>query len=117
MNKLLDWFKGARWRLSLSHCLEALPIQILVAIGIEYAGVPKSVSWWVGMIAVTFWFWSREKAQYEQRIKEHGTSNADVWNKGIWPGDWGSESVLDLVYPVVSSSLIAAGMTYWVMHR
>ena len=117
MDSLLNWFHGARWRMSLSHCLEALLIQVPVAFLAEFAGAAKTQSWWIGFIAVTAWFWSREKAQYEERVKVPGESNTTVWNKGYFPGEWGSESVLDLIFPMVSSAALAFGLSYWVMHR
>lgn len=117
MNWLMNWFHGARWRMSLSHCLEALLMQVPVAFIAEFLGVAKTHSWWVGALVVAVWYWSREKTQYENRVKVSGESDTTVWGRGFWPGDWGLDSMLDLVFPVASSAALALGISYWVVHR
>ena len=112
MNSLLTWFQGARWRLSLSHCLEALPIQVLVSLAMEHGLlVPTITAWIFGAIVVAFVFWSREKTQYEQEVKVPGDSNTTVWAKGYGPWEWSKESLLDWVFPVVSSFLVVLVVT------
>ena len=113
----MNWLHGARWRMSLSHCFEALLVQIPVAFAAEFAGAAKTYSWWIGFVAVVAWFWSREKTQYEQVVKVVGESNTTVWAKGYGPWEWGSDSMLDLLFPVASSAALAFGLSYWVAHR
>ena len=104
MDKLLNWFHGARWRMSLSHCLEALPIQALAGAATWGLGFTVPIAAGVGAIVVAAYYYGREKDQYEQRVKIPGESNTTVWAAGIWPGDWGKDSVMDFIFPVVSSS-------------
>jgi hypothetical protein len=116
VSALINWFKGARWRMSLSHCVEALIMQTVISWGCEFgAKVPPYLSWWFGFTFVVAWFWSREKAQQEMLRKEPGTSNADVWHKWIMPWEWDKHSQLDFLFPVLSSAAIAAAVTWLVM--
>lgn len=103
MNRLLTWFAGARWRLSLSHCLEGLLIQIPVGL---LAGFK------VGAIAVTVWYWSRKKIEMELESLppeewDKFSSHAYSWSIGWFPWQWDGYKVLDVLLPAISSSLLA----------
>lgn len=112
MNKFFDWLHGARWRMSFSHCLEALIIQPLVAVFIWWAGFTVPIAAAGGAVVVAAYYYSREKAQYEQSVKVFGESNTSVWTAGFWPGEWDKDSLLDFLFPVASSSGIAALLFY-----
>jgi hypothetical protein len=103
MNRLLAWFAGARWRLSLSHCLEGLLIQIPIGV---LAGFK------VGAIAVVVWYWSRKKIEMELESVPHEqwdqfASHAYSWSVGWFPWQWDRFKVLDVVLPAISSGLLA----------
>lgn len=112
MNKLYDWLHGARWRMSFGHSLEALLFQFIFALPFWALGVSIPYSAAAGAIMVAVYFYSREKSQYEQRVKVEGESNTSVTFAGLFPGSWGQDSLLDWVFPVVTSSAIAVGLFY-----
>ena len=76
MKRLLGWIAAARWRLSLSHCLEGLLIQIPVGLLVDFR---------VGALAVIVWYWSRKKLEIERDAKARGASDASVWAVGWMP--------------------------------
>jgi hypothetical protein len=57
----MEWFNGARWRLSLSHCFEGLLIQIPVALLFGLTA---------GTVAVIAWYWSREAQSIAVLIRQ-----------------------------------------------
>jgi len=95
--KLIIWFGGARWRLSLSHCLEGLLIQLPVAL---LCGAPA------GVLAVVVWYWSRKKLEVEE-LHGHATDPAASWGYGWFPWTWDKWQVLDVVLPSLSSAALA----------
>jgi hypothetical protein len=99
MNALLNWFAAERWRLSLSHCLEGLLIQIPIGLLFDFR---------LGAIAVIVWYWSRKKLEAELEVLLPDASHAYSWAVGWFPWQWGAYEVLDLVLPALSSALIAA---------
>jgi hypothetical protein len=102
MNVLLDWFAAARWRLSLSHCLEGLLIQIPVGLLFDFR---------IGALCVVVWYWSRKKLELELEALEPEESHAYSWAIGWLPWQWDAYKVLDLVLPAISSVLVAAAMS------
>jgi hypothetical protein len=112
MSALFNWLHGARWRMSFSHCLEALIIQPLGGVIIWLAGYSVPVAACGGALIVAAYYYSREKSQFEQRVKIPGDSNTTVWAAGIWPGDWGQDSLLDFLFPVASSSGLAVALFF-----
>jgi hypothetical protein len=102
MNALLNWFAAARWRLSLSHCLEGLLIQVPVGLLFDFR---------IGAVAVVVWYWSRKKLEAELEVTQLDKSHAYTWATGWFPWQWDAYKVLDLVLPTLSSALIAAAMS------
>jgi hypothetical protein len=101
MNAILTWFAGARWRMSLSHIPEAVPIQLVIA--------AIAHSYWFGSLGVVVWYWSRKKLEAELASKTTpDESDAYTWATGWFPWDWDIYMVLDIVFPALSSLLIAA---------
>jgi len=98
MSRLIEWFAAERWRLSLSHCLEGLLIQIPVWI---FFG-PR-----VSVLAVVVWYWSRKKLEAEEDCG-HAADPASTWAIGWWPWTWGWYRQLDLYLPAASSLILAA---------
>ncbi|MBB3259638.1 hypothetical protein F4827_004513 [Paraburkholderia bannensis] len=98
MKALLAWIAAARWRLSLSHCVEGLLIQIPVGLMFGFG---------VGALAVVVWYWSRKKLEMETAAKTPGASDATVWMIGWFPWQWDRYKLLDVVMPACSSALIA----------
>jgi hypothetical protein len=114
MNKIYSWLHGARWRMSLAHCAEALPIQLASSQLLQYAaGIPPTQAWIASVVCVATWFWSREKCQHEQRVKEPGASNTSVTFAGIFPFEWDRDSQFDLYFPVASSAALAGVVHYF----
>ena len=68
----MNWFNGARWRLSLSHCLEGLLIQIPVAL---------LFGMMTGTVAVIVWYWSRKKLEVEM-LAGHDQNPVSTWLVG-----------------------------------
>jgi len=87
-----------RWAKSSFHCVLALPIQALL-----YA---MTDSWDASIVGVFLFFYSREMAQYQYRIKGDG-STATVWNKGWSPLEWDKWSRIDAAAPILSSIVIS----------
>ncbi|EUC14734.1 hypothetical protein [Paraburkholderia hospita] len=104
MKRLLAWIAAARWRLSLSHCIEGLLIQIPLGLLIDFR---------VGALGVVVWYWSRKKLEIERDAKTSGQSDATVWTVGWFPWTWDPYKLLDLVLPAISSSLIGAALLSW----
>lgn len=98
MTALLAWFTAARWRLSLSHCLEGLVIQIPIGLLFDFR---------VGALAVVVWYWSRKKLEMENAAKAPGASDATVWAVGWFPWEWDRYKVLDVALPTLSSAVVA----------
>ncbi|HEY2024014.1 hypothetical protein [Paraburkholderia sp.] len=103
MTALLNWFAAARWRMSLSHCLEGLLIQVPVGLLLNFR---------IGALAVIVWYWSRKKLECELETLDPGESlafekHAYTWAIGWFPWHWDAYKVLDLVLPAVSAILIA----------
>ncbi|WP_341314575.1 hypothetical protein WN982_04475 [Paraburkholderia sp. IMGN_8] len=104
MRRLLAWFAAQRWRLSLSHCVEGLLIQIPLGLLFDFR---------VGALAVVVWYWSRKKLEMESATKAPGASDTTVWAVGWFPWQWDRYKVLDVVLPALSSSAIAyVAVTY-----
>ncbi|WP_233880426.1 hypothetical protein [Paraburkholderia flagellata] len=103
MNALLDWFAAARWRMSLSHCLEGLLVQVPVGLLFNFR---------IGALAVIVWYWSRKKLESELETLDAEESlafesHAYTWAIGWFPWDWDAYKVLDLVLPALSAILTA----------
>ena len=94
-----NWIKGARWRMSLSHCVEGLAIQLPVTL----------LTWsvWFGAFAVVVWYWSRKKLEVEEAHVLPGQTHVDTWRYGWLPSQWDAYMVLDVVLPATSSFLLA----------
>lgn len=95
ISAVLTWVSAARWRKSLSHCVEAvLPFTL--------AAVP---AWnpWVGSVAVVAWFYSREVCQCQMRAKQPGASTVTVWDVGYLPWKWDLWSGMDVLFPAVAA--------------
>lgn len=104
MSRLLVWFAAARWRLSLSHCLEGLLIQIPIGLLFGFH---------IGALAVVVWYWSRKKLEAELAAATPDESHAHTWSVGWFPWQWDRYMVLDVVLPAISSSLIALALIRW----
>jgi hypothetical protein len=89
----MEWFNGARWRLSLSHCFEGLLIQIPVALLFGLTA---------GTVAVIAWYWSRKKLEIEM-LAGHDQNPVSTWSVGWLPWTWDKWRQLDLYFPAVSS--------------
>src|SRR5260370_33668143 len=100
MNKIIQWIKGARWRMSLSHCVEGLLIQTPATLVTRNA--------WFGALAVVIWYWSRKKLEVETSSEKPGQTHVNTWALGWFPWQWSAYQVLDVVLPALSSFLIAA---------
>lgn len=103
MNALLDWFARARWRMSLSHCLEGMLVHVPVGLLFNFR---------IGVLAVVVWYWSRKKLECELETLDVEESlafgsHAYTWAIGWFPWDWDAYKVLDLVLPTLSAMLIA----------
>jgi hypothetical protein len=109
MNALLDWFAAVRWRMSLSHCLEGLVIQIPLGLLFDFR---------IGTLGVVVWYWSRKKLEMELESLQPKesiafSSHAYSWAIGWVPWQWDAYKVLDVALPTISSALIAlATLTY-----
>jgi len=104
VNKYLEWTAQKRWRSSLSHVTLSVPIYGLVYLISLLISLPSP-----NAIAATFvvaWWWSREKTQYECRIKGSQPSYT-VWHKGWLPLEWDRPSTLDLALPAVAVVLFS----------
>lgn len=104
LSSLLRWFSGARWRLSLSHCLEGLLIQAPVT--------AITFNAWFGMLAVVVWYWSRKKLEVEISNGADSESHAYTWADGWFPWQWSAYQVLDVVLPALSGFAIAAALDF-----
>ncbi|MFW6855290.1 hypothetical protein ACODYM_28785 [Burkholderia gladioli] len=105
MAHLLTWIKGARWRESLSHCVEGLiPLAVLTL-----------VTWsaWFGAAGVVIWYWSRKKLEVEIAGEQPGQTHVDTWLAGWFPWQWSLYQVLDVVFPTLSSFAIAAVLNHF----
>ena len=107
INTLLGWFAGARWRMSLSHCLEGLLIQIPVGLLFDFR---------IGALAVVGWYWSRKKLESELETLEPEESlafesHAYTWAIGWFPWQWDAYKILDLALPALSSAVIAMAVS------
>jgi hypothetical protein len=100
MNGITNWIKGARWRMSLSHCVEGLLIQIPATL------VTHDLR--CGVLAVVIWYWSRKKLEVEIASEQPGQTHVDTWTRGWFPWQWDAYQALDVVLPALSSCLIAA---------
>lgn len=98
MNTLLNWFAVKRWHMSVSHCPEALLIQIPVGLLFNF---------WIGALAVVLWYWSRKKLEAELEVLAPGESHAWTWSVGWFPWQWDKYMVLDVLLPAASSALLA----------
>ena len=94
----MKWPSFDRFKLSLSHILTGF---VPFAIGLLLFG-----SLWVGTFAVICVFWSREKSQYQYKIKGN-KSTFTVWDKGWSPLEWEFASQLDLYVPALFYILVA----------
>lgn len=104
MSRLLAWIAAARWRLSLSHCVEALLIQTTIGLLFDFR---------IGAAAVVVWYWSRKKLEAERAAKGWGGSDASVWTVGWFPWQWDRFMVLDLVLPAISSAMFAVAASHY----
>jgi len=98
MNQMLVWFSAQRWRMSLSHCLEGLLIQLPIALFTNLH---------VGALCVVVFYYSRKKLEIEEEVKAPGASHVTTWTAGWFPWTWDKYKILDVVLPAVSSYLIA----------
>jgi hypothetical protein len=103
MTVLLDWFAAARWRMSLSHCIEGLLVHVPVGLLFDFR---------IGALAVIVWYWSRKKLESELETLDGEESlafesHAYTWAIGWFPWQWDGYKVLDLVLPTLSAMLIA----------
>ncbi|KVQ35736.1 hypothetical protein WK03_35295 [Burkholderia cepacia] len=105
MSNVLKWIKGARWRMSLSHCFEGLLIQAPVTL--------LTGNEWFGAFGVVIWYWSRKKLEAETSIETAGQTHVDTWAAGWFPWQWGAYMVLDVVLPALTSFLIAYLIAIW----
>jgi hypothetical protein len=109
MSALLNWFAAVRWRMSLSHCLEGLLIQIPLGLLFDFR---------IGALSVVVWYWSRKKLEMEFETLQPEeslafASHAYTWAIGWFPWQWDVYKMLDVALPTVSSSLIAlAALAY-----
>jgi hypothetical protein len=106
MTALLDWFAAARWRMSLSHCLEGLLVQVPIGLLFNFR---------IGALAVIVWYWSRKKieCEFETLNVEESLAfetHAYTWSIGWFPWRWDAYKVLDVVLPALSAMLIAMAM-------
>jgi hypothetical protein len=104
MKRLLAWFAAERWRMSLSHCLEGLLIQIPIGLLMDFR---------IGAISVVVWYWSRKKIEMELETMppdewNNPASHAYSWSVGWFPWQWDRYKVLDVFLPAVSSGVLAA---------
>jgi hypothetical protein len=102
LGSLLTWIVGARWRRSLSHCIEGLLIQLPISLVVG--------NWWIGALCVVVWYWSRKKLEVEISAA-HGRSHVFVWRAGWFPWHWTWYQLFDVVLPAISSMVIA-----WALH-
>lgn len=115
---IFSWFSKSRLNMSISHCAEAFLVQMPVAViywltfGCRYDTIIPALQH--GAFAVMVWYWSREKCQYEENIKEPGKSNITVWSKGWIPFSWDYNSIRDLVFPILSSNVVVI-VVYFLM--
>jgi len=93
---MMNWFNESRWRLSLSHCLEGLLIQLPVAMLFGLM---------TGTVAVIAWYWSRKKLEIEI-IAGHDKNPVLTWSVGWFPWTWDKWLQLDLYLPAISSIAI-----------
>ncbi|WP_186083603.1 hypothetical protein [Burkholderia gladioli] len=127
LSQIETWIAAKRWRLSASHCIEALLIQgpvtgvllLLAGLMLLYmrffgAGgfVPLALlvallSPWAGVLAVIAWYWARKKLEVETSLA-NGRSHAFTWADGWFPWQWDAYQRLDVLFPAVSSFLLAA---------
>jgi hypothetical protein len=98
LTSLLTWIACARWRRSLSHCIEGLLIQFPLSLVVG--------NWWIGALCVVIWYWSRKKLEVEISAA-NGRSHVFVWASGWFPWQWTRYQMLDVLLPAVSSMLIA----------
>ena len=103
-NKIAAWVSAKRYRLSLSHCLTGLPIQLISAFFFNF---------WVGAYAVLIFFYSRKVLSAQEEVKVKGQSRATVWSVGIFPWTWGKYELLDVALPYATSCLIAFLWAYY----
>jgi hypothetical protein len=106
MKTLLAWFAAKRWRMSFSHCLEGLLIQIPLGLLFGFR---------IGALCVVVWYYSRKKLEMELEALPADeslafASHAYTWSVGWFPWQWDAYKVLDLVLPALSSALIAGVM-------
>jgi hypothetical protein len=94
----MQWPTFVRFKSSLSHIL----------IGFVPFAISVILFWnlWVGAFSVLVYFWSREKCQYQYKLKGNKPTYT-VWNKGWSPFEWELPSQLDLYVPVLFYSVIA----------
>lgn len=85
--------------MTLGHVLISL---LMLAVGDPLIGL------WPAVAFIAGWFWSREKAQYDAKAKSPGASNATVWYRGLWPGDWTPQSRWDALAPTAAVLIVAA---------
>ena len=96
---MIGWLTAARWHLSVAHCLIALPIQFITSYFFNF---------WVGAYVVVIFFYSRKLIECEDEAKTTpNQSHATVWTAGILPWTWEKSKMLDVLFPAVSSYLIA----------
>lgn len=115
MKALFNWLHGARWRMSFSHSLEALVLQPVFGLGFYLASYSVPHAALFGALMVAVYYYSREKAQFEQRVKVVGESNTSVTFAGISPLSWGKAAIYDFLFPVASSAATTVGLFY--LHR
>lgn len=94
MTRLQVWFSARRWRMSLTHVLGGLVMQAIVTLA--------TGSSWAGALWVVAWYWGRETAQYQMRVKAKGQSTITVALRGLLPWQWGRDSAIDLILPSVA---------------
>lgn len=99
LNQLANWLTSERWRLSFIHCFVAAPIQLITTYFFNV---------WVGAYAVILFFYSRKLIECENEAKvSPNQSHAEVWYAGLFPWQWDKYKLLDVLFPAISSYLIA----------
>ncbi len=98
MTAVLTWFKAERWRLSFSHCITGLIIQLPMTLLLGH---------WGGAASVVVWFWSRKKLEMEFKAGRTPEDVTKTWTAGFFPWQWPRVYVFDVLYPAITSFAIA----------
>jgi hypothetical protein len=105
MQSILNWISAARWRKSLSHCFEAIGPYVVASLAFWNV--------WCGVATVIGWAYSREVIQSQMKAKQPGASTVTVWYVGYLPWQWDFWSMMDVLFPVVSSVLLTVILKLW----